>query len=81
MEEPGAVAGEAPVREREAPGRVTLLVRKRGEQLRRSRVTEAEERELVLTIECGDDPRRPAAEPSLVVVEEDGAREPFGHAR
>jgi hypothetical protein len=81
MEEPGAIAGEAPVRQREAPGRVTLLFRKRGEQVRRPRVTEAEECELVSTIECGDDPRRPAAEASVVVVEEDGARDPLGHAR
>jgi hypothetical protein len=81
IDDPGPVAGAAPVRERDAPRRVTLLIRERREQAHRSQVAEAEERELVPAIECGDDPRRPAAEASFVVVEEDGARDLLGHAR
>jgi hypothetical protein len=72
IDESGAVADEASVWVREAPARVALLLVQHGEEKRRSFVGESEEGELASAIERGDDTRHPAAEASVVVVDEDG---------
>jgi len=50
---------------------VPLLFGNPCQELLGRRVLEREEGELTVAVEPGDDPRRPAAEASLVVVEEE----------
>jgi hypothetical protein len=50
-----------------------------GEKLLRLLISEWEEREPLAPVESGDDPRRPAAEPSASSVEQHRAREPDTH--
>jgi hypothetical protein len=70
-----AVPDEPSVDERQAPARVPLRLRKHGEQVARVHLAEAEVRQLLVAVEPGDDPRRPAAEASLLVVQENRAGE------
>lgn len=58
---------------REMPAREALVLGERLEELRRLLVVHREQRELLSPVEEDDDPRRPAAEPSTGVVEEDRA--------
>jgi hypothetical protein len=81
LDDAGPVADEPPVGEHEAPAGEPLPLGKRRDQVRGSLVAEAEIRQLVVAIERGDDPRRPAAEASVVGVEEDRTKRGARHAR
>jgi hypothetical protein len=81
LDDAGPVADEPSVGEDETPARELLVLGKRREQVRRPPVPQPEVRQLIVAIEPGDDPRRPAAEASVVVVEEDGTSRRIGHAR
>jgi hypothetical protein len=59
VDEPGALVPHGLRHRREQPGDLG--------------VGERQQRELILPVEPGDDPRRPTAEASAVVVEQDGA--------
>ena len=72
-----AVSEERAVTARQAPARKPLVLRKRCEQHRRSGVAERNDRELLAEVEADDDTRRPAAEASARVVQEDRSLE--GH--
>ncbi len=66
-----AVAAEQrPVAEDEPPALAALLRPDSEEQRRGLGVRERQQRELVAPVERGGDPRRPAAEPSAAVVEQ-----------
>jgi hypothetical protein len=81
VDEPGPVADEPPVGERETPAGGPVVLGKRREQVRRPLVAEAEIRQLIVAIERGDDPRRPAAEASVVGVDENGTNRVVRHTR
>jgi hypothetical protein len=66
---------ERPVREHQAPRRHARVIGYPFEQVRHSFVLQRQECEALFAVELGDDPRRPAAEPSARVVEENGAVE------
>jgi hypothetical protein len=75
------VAGEGrAVAQDEPPALVPPLVRDRLEQALRRLVGQREQRELLLSVERDDDPRRPAAELSAAVEEQDGSQQRLGHA-
>ena len=71
IDPPGAVAHQRAVRPHETPGRVPLFLCDLCEELLGGPVLEREEGKLTVAVEPGDDTRRPAAEASLVVVEEE----------
>jgi hypothetical protein len=77
---PGATAHCGSIREYEPPAGLAFHGRHRVQQLPRLRVVQREERELLAAVEPGDDPRRPAAEASLGVVQQDGPAERLNHA-
>jgi hypothetical protein len=68
-----AVSDERAVAAREAPAGEALGLWERGEQRRRCGVVERQDRQAPAGIEAGDDTRRPAAEASARVVQEDRA--------
>jgi hypothetical protein len=68
-----AVSDERAVAAREAPAGEALGLWERGEQRRRCGVVERQDRQAPAGIEADDDTRRPAAEASAGVVQEDGA--------
>jgi hypothetical protein len=73
---PAAVTGNRrAVAEDEPPALAPRLPGDGGEQTVGLRIVEREQGELFVTIEPGDEPRRPAAEPSAARVEHDGAPE------
>jgi hypothetical protein len=74
-----AVAGQRAVAVHEAPARDALVVRERGEERTGSRVVERKHRESP-AVDPDGDPRRPAAEPSARVVEENGPVHALGYA-
>ena len=57
----------------EVPARVALALGDICQQRRRLLVPQRQEVELLVPVELGDDPRRPAAQSSVGVVEKDGA--------
>ena len=72
-----AVSEERAVTARQAPARKPLVLWKGREQNRRRGVVERKDREALAEVEADDDTRRPAAEASARVVQEDGSLE--GH--
>ena len=70
-----AVAQERAVATREAPAREALGLWERLEQGARGDVVEREDRQPLAAIEADDDTRRPAAEASARVVQENGPSE------
>ena len=71
---PAAVPGNRPsVTKDEPPALSALLLGHGGQQPAGFRVPERKEGELLAPVERGGDPRRPAAEPSPAVIEENGA--------
>jgi hypothetical protein len=59
------VAGKRrPVGQDEPPALAAFLLRDLREELRRLAAGQREERQLFVSVNCGDDPRRPPAEPS-----------------
>ena len=72
-----AVSEERAVTARQAPARKPLVLRKGCEQHRRRGVAERNDREPLAEVEADDDTRRPAAEASARVVQEDRSLE--GH--
>ena len=61
----------------EPPALVSFLLGNRAEQYAGLLVVEGKQAELVAAVDGGDDPRRPAAEPSTAGIEEHRAREGF----
>lgn len=69
-----------PVAEDEPPALAAGLLGDGGEQAARLVVLERKQRQLLAAVERGDDPRRPAAEPSAAGVEQHRAWQPqLGH--
>jgi hypothetical protein len=74
-----------PIAEYEPPTFAALFVRHRGEEASRLFIVKRKQGQLLATVEPGDDPRRPAAEPSTSGIKQDRARQerrsvdPRGH--
>jgi putative membrane protein len=68
-----AAGHHAPIAFDEMPAGEAGLLGERLEERRGARVAHGKERELFAPVEPGDDPRRPAAEASVAVVEQHGA--------
>jgi hypothetical protein len=66
-----AVAEDRAVAPHEAPAVEALVVRQGSEKVSRHEIVERDERQMVPAIEADDDTRRPAAEASAGVVQED----------
>jgi hypothetical protein len=67
-----AVADDGAVALHEAPAVEALAFRQRSKKVSRHEIVERDERQTVPAIEADDDTRRPAAEASASVVQEDG---------
>ena len=73
---PSAVAWDGcAIAEDEPPAFVTLLLRDFGQQTVGLLIGERKQRQFVVPVDGGDDPRRPTAEPSATGIEENRARE------
>ena len=72
-----AVAEDRAVALHEAPAVEALVFRQRREKVSRHEIVERDERKTMTSIEADDDTRRPAAEASAGVVEEDRAAQRY----